>query len=198
MGIDMKMKRTYTMVARADAVETTRLRILDSLFELSRNRTFPEISLEDVAAQAGVSVQTVLRQFGSRADLIEAAMDHGVGRITEERSTPAGDLDSAMGVLLDHYEDRGRTALLWLAQELTDPQVRRMTDMGRRMHRDWVNAIFAPFKPDATTTDLLVVATDVYAWKLLRLDRELSRRSTERRMKTLVRAVLAAARHDKE
>ena len=36
-----------------------------------------------------------------------------------------------------------------------------------------------------------MVATDVYTWKLLRRDRELSRASTEARMKTLVASVLA-------
>ena len=39
--------------------------------------------------------------------------------------------------------------------------------------------------------DLLVVATDVYTWKLLRRDRRLSVRRTCERMESLVRAVLA-------
>jgi len=186
------------MGARADAVEATRLRILDSLFELSRVRMFPEISLDDVADHAGVSVQTILRQFGSRADLIGATMDYAVEQVRLDRAAPAGDVDVAMRALLDHYEDRGRTALTMLAQESSHPQVARITAMGRQMHRDWVEAVFAPFKPNVATTDLLVVATDVYAWKLLRLDRELTRRATEERMKSLVLAVLAAGRLNKE
>ena len=40
--------------------------------------------------------------------------------------------------------------------------------------------------------DLLVVATDVYTWKLLRRDRRLSVARTRERMEALVRAVLAA------
>ena len=188
----MKTKRTYTMVARADAVEATRLRILDSLFRLARTRMFPEIPLDDVAAEAEVSVQTILRQFGSRAELIEATMDYAIERVRLDRDAPAGDVDAAMRALLDHYEDRGKTALIMLAQETSHPQVERITEMGRHMHREWVESVFAPFAPDAATTDLLVVATDVYTWKLLRRDRRLSRRATETRMKLLVRAVLDA------
>ncbi len=45
------------------------------------------------------------------------------------------------------------------------------------MHRDWVETIFAlrssPGGEDLV--DLLVVATDVYTWKLLRRDRGLLR-----------------------
>jgi predicted acylesterase/phospholipase RssA len=46
---------------------------------------------------------------------------------------------------------------------------------------------------DDVALDLLVVATDVYTWKLLRLDRGHSRAATERLMRTLVEAVLASA-----
>jgi hypothetical protein len=42
--------------------------------------------------------------------------------------------------------------------------------------------------------DLLVVATDVYTWKLLRHDRGLSRSATQERMRALVDAVLAIER----
>lgn len=194
----MNATRTYTMGVRADAVEATRLRILESLFVLARDRMFPDISLSDVADEAGVSVQTILRQFGSRAELIEATIDHAVARVREAREAPAGDIDEAMRVLLDHYEDRGRTALLMLAQESSHPQIARITELGRQMHREWVAAVFAPLEPDAVTTDLLVIATDVYAWKLLRIDRRLSRQATEERMKALVRAVLAQSGPNEE
>ncbi len=53
---------------------------------------------------------------------------------------------------------------------------------------------FAPATDDEAALDLLVVATDVYTWKLLRIDRGHSRAVTERRMHDLVSAVLAA--HD--
>lgn len=187
----MKMRRSYTMGARAQAVEETRRRILDSFFTLANERLFSEISLDDIATNAGVSVQTVLRQFGSRTGLIEATMEHALTRVAEERATPIGDVEAAMKVIVDHYEQRGDTALLMLAQESSDPQVASITERGRRLHRTWVEQVFAPHVGrHRTIIDLLVVATDVYTWKLLRRDRGLTRAQTERRMKTLVDALL--------
>ena len=48
----MKSTRSYTMGARAGAVAETRQRIIDTLFDLGRERMFPDISLDDVAAAA--------------------------------------------------------------------------------------------------------------------------------------------------
>ncbi|HEX2895859.1 MAG TPA: helix-turn-helix domain-containing protein [Marmoricola sp.] len=188
----MKTKRSYTMGARARAVEDTRRRILDATAALSEHRRIAAISLEDVATEAGVSVQTVLRQFGSRGGLLEATRTHVQDAVTAERQAPVGDVDAAVTVLVDHYEARGPAVLLLLAQEAEDPLVLTITDDGRRMHREWVERVFAPYRPGPAVLDLLVVATDVYTWKLLRLDRGLSRTETEQRMGTLVRAVLDA------
>jgi AcrR family transcriptional regulator len=195
----MKTTRTYTMTARAEAAEATRARIREALFELGTTRMFTEISLEDVARAAGVSVQTVLRHYGSRAALIESNIEFAIAKVTHERAVPAGDLDTALAVLIDHYELRGDTVMLMLAQEGTDEQVRRLTDSGRRMHRDWVASTFAPLVAGREDLlDLLVVATDVYTWKLLRRDRGLSRATTEQRMKALVRSVTSDAENDAE
>ena len=83
-----------------------------------------------------------------------------------------------------------------MAQEDTDAQIRRVTDHGKATHRRWVDEVFAPFiGADAALVDLLVVATDVYTWKLLRRDRGLSRTQTEQRIRQLVIAVIAT--HEK-
>jgi len=187
----MKTKRTYTMGARAQTVEDTKTRIREALFELGTRQVFSDISLEDVAQEAGVSVQTVLRHFGSRSALIESNIQYALDRVADERAAPAGDVDAAIRVLMDHYELRGNTALLLLSQEAADEQVRRLTDHGRAMHRTWVRDAFASVCADREDVlDLLVVATDVYTWKLLRRDRGHSRATTEKQMRTLVRAVI--------
>lgn len=188
----MKTKRAYTMTARAKSVEENRRRILEVAAGLATDRRIGAISLDDVATGAGVTVQTVLRQFGSKAGLVDATTAYVERAIVEERAAPVGDVDAAVRVLVDHYEARGELALLLLAQELDDPQVRAITDSGKRLHRAWVEEVFEPHVGgDDELVELLVVVTDVYAWKLLRLDRKLSRARTEQRMTTLVRAVLA-------
>jgi AcrR family transcriptional regulator len=197
----MKTTRAYTMRARADAAEATRLAILDALVGLAGERMLSEIGLDDVAARAGVSVQTVLRRFGSRAELFEHAYRHGREQIVLERRAPAGDVAAAMGVLAEHYERHGRASLLFLAQEDREPMAAQITAEGRALHRAWVQEVFEPFLPDAggkreEAVDLLVVACDVYTWKLLRLDRGLSRTQTMRRMQRLVRTLLTDLRTD--
>lgn len=188
----MKTTRKYTMGARAQAVDATRRRIVDALIVLAGERPFAEITLDTIAERAGVSVQTVLRQFGSRDGLFAEAMDAAMVDAEDERRTPPGDVASAVRIVVDHYERRGQTALLMLAQEGYDDAARKATDRGKAMHRDWVRDAFAPVTDDDALLDLLVVATDVYTWKLLRIDRGLTRPVTEQRLLYLVDAVLTA------
>jgi len=195
----MKTTRSYTMGARAEAVAETRRRIVETFFALGRDRMFPEISLDDVAAAADVSVQTILRHFKSRAGLTAATMDHAIATVTEERHAPVGDVDAAVAVIVGHYEDRGQTALLMLAQESSDPQVAELTRRGRAMHRTWVRDVFAPFAGARDPLiDLLVVATDVYTWKLLRIDRRYSRARTEQLIHLMVGSLLDGPRNKGE
>jgi AcrR family transcriptional regulator len=186
----MKTTRTYTMTGRAAAAEETRRRIQDAAITLAGERPFAEITLDAVAERAEVSVKTVLRQFGSRDGLLAASMEVAMADAESERRTVPGDAATAVRVVVDHYETRGRTALLMLAQEDHDDFARTATSRGKAMHRDWVREAFAPATEDEALLDLLVVATDVYAWKLLRLDRGHTRAVTETRMHDLVRALL--------
>ncbi len=195
----MKSTRTYTMSIRADSVAETRQRIIAAFFELGRERMFPDISLDDVAAAAGVSVQTILRHFKSRAGLTEATMDHAIATVTQERQAPVGDVEAAVAVIVGHYEDRGQTALLMLAQESSDPQVAELARRGRAMHRTWVRDVFAPFAgPRDPLIDLLIVATDVYTWKLLRIDRRYSRARTEQLIHRMATSLLEGTQRKKE
>jgi AcrR family transcriptional regulator len=192
----MNTTRTYTMTTRARTVEETRSRIIDACVALHGERPVTEIGLDDIAARAGVSVQTLLRHFGNRAGLVEASLERAQHDVTEERRTPVGDVAAAVHVIVDHYERRGDQALLMLAQEGHQELMARITQQGKALHRAWVEEVFAPYLDDSgdaeALTDLLVVATDVYAWKLLRRDRRLGRQRTEQRMRRLVDAVLTS------
>jgi AcrR family transcriptional regulator len=194
----MKTKRPYVMRARADAVADTRRRILQAAFDLSGEMLSLEIVLADVAERSGVSVQTILRHFGSREALFDALRAFAHAQIVAERAAPAGDVPAAVQVIFSHYEARGDAVLRFLGQELWDERVKQVTERGRRMHREWVQAVFAPQLaacPAAgreALTDLLVVATDVYTWKLLRRDKNLDRQAAERRVRYMIGALLAA------
>lgn len=190
----MKEKRTYVMRARAEAATQTRRRILRAALELTVEKVSLEIVLDDVAQRAKVSVQTVLRHFGSRDGLFDALEEFAKEEIGRERAAPAGDPDAAVRVIFDHYELRGDAVMRMLAQEHWDERTRRITELGRRQHRDWVAAVFAPQLEAGDREellDLLVVATDVYTWKLLRRDRNLARGDAEARVRQLIAALLA-------
>ncbi|MBC7593342.1 MAG: TetR/AcrR family transcriptional regulator [Kineosporiaceae bacterium] len=192
----MTTKRPYTMTARKEAADGTRLRILQATFELWFEMRSVEIVLADIAERAAVSPQSVLRHFGSKEGLFDATFAFAELHVDEERETPVGDVERAVDVIMSHYETRGDAVLRLLAQEFWDDHAHRITDNGRRMHRQWVEAVFAPqlgarsLEGRETLTDLLLIATDVYTWKLLRRDRALSRAETTRRILHLVRAVL--------
>ncbi len=190
----MKTTRTYTASNRARSVEETRRRILAASIDLHGERLAADIALDDIAERAGVSVQTLLRHFGSRMGLVEASFDQAREAVLQERRTPVGDVAAALRVIVDHYELRGDGVLVMLAQEQFHELMRRLTDEGRRLHRSWVEEVFAPHlarsEDPERLGDLLVVATDVYAWKLLRRDRGLSRVRTEEHLLHLVRALL--------
>jgi len=192
----MTTKRAYTMTARKEGADNTRLRILQATFELWFEMRSVEIVLADIADRANVSPQSILRHFGSKEGLFDATFAYAESEVDEERQTPVGDVERAVDVIMSHYETRGDAVLRLLGQEFWDDHPRRITDNGRRMHRQWIETVFAPqlgarsLEGRETLTDLLVVATDVYTWKLLRRDRALSRADTTLRMLHLVRAVL--------
>jgi AcrR family transcriptional regulator len=192
----MNIKRNYTMTARAKSAEQTRRRILQAAFDLQSRRLSSEIVLDAVAEEAGVSVQTVLRHFGNRAGLFDATVAFANDVVSDERRSPVGDVTAAVRAVVDHYELRGDMALMILAQETTYPHVRQISEAGKATHREWVREVFGPHLealPAAVrdeVADLLVVATDVYTWKLLRRDRRLSRAQTEHRIHTLVSSLL--------
>lgn len=186
------------MGARGEAVAATRGRILEAGRALGVEDLNLDPTLEDVARRAGVSVQTVLRHFGSREALLAAVTDHASRRVELERRPAGTDAASAVAVVLEHYEQLGDFSLALLARESADPRSAEIAALGKAMHRRWVEDSFAAELPHEAAArealvDLLVVATDVYAWKLLRRDRGHSAPVVRERMLAMVQALLATA-----
>ncbi|OBA75031.1 hypothetical protein A5641_26115 [Mycobacterium sp. 1554424.7] len=195
--MDMK-KRQYEMRARGEAKAATREAVISAAIDtFAAERSF-SVTLGPVAERAGVTVKTILRHFGSREALIEAAWSRAFRDAVAERSALPGDLDASLTALIAHYERRGPMILGVLAEEDEDPRAQHMCDAGRVAHRAWVEEVFEACLPQAREDrcrliDALVVATDVYAWKLLRLDRGLSVDEVHDRMQLMTEAVLAAS-----
>jgi len=187
-----RSRRPYRMVARAAAAAATAERVMTVGAELFLDRPYESVSLEDVAHAAGVTVQTVLRRFGSKEGVVAAAAAVGVAKVRAERDrAPVGDIAGAICNLVEHYEAWGNRVLRMLSQEERVEPLRRITDAGRSLHRRWVARTFAPWLRGRARRrlPLLVAVTDVYVWKLLRRDQRLSRAATERALLELVRHV---------
>jgi AcrR family transcriptional regulator len=181
-----EQRRRYRMVARAEATAALRDRIVNSTEQLFEELASDRFSLEDVAAGADTTVQTVLRHFGSKDELLRATMARGLDRVRDERmQAPVGDVPGAVRNLVEHYEVRGDMVLRWLAEEDRNPFMHEILEGGRAFHHEWVAQTFAPqlerFAGAVKRRRLaqLVAVTDVYVWKLLGRDMALSREQTE-------------------
>lgn len=185
------------MVRRAESTGRTRAAILDAATEIFWEEPGRDLTLDAIALRAGTTVQTVIRHFGGRDGLFEAAVQREMGRIEDERdpgavSTPR----EAVRQVVAHYERVGDHAVRLLAEEHRSPMVARLTAQGRAWHRSWCEQVFR-----STLSALhgslrrrrlaqLVAVCDVYTWKLLRRDAGLDRRSTELAMVELLAPLL--------
>ena len=193
----MGTQRRYTMRARAASTAATRERLLAAALELFEERFLDEITLDAVAERAGVSVQTLIRHFGSRDGLFTTVAAEVSAQIASQRDrAPVGDLAADVRNLVDHYEEWGeRVALRLLAQEERDPLIASMLEPARALHREWVERVFGPLLDRRSgparrrLLAQLVATCDVYFWKVLRKDMGLSRRETERAMLDSIRAI---------
>jgi AcrR family transcriptional regulator len=190
-------KRAYRMAARATGVARTRERILDAAIAFAGERFVEDISLADIAAAAGVTVQTVLRHFDGRSSLLAAAALRGEQAVEgPRRQVTPGDVDEAARRAVADYERFGDALMLWLAQEERSSFIRPLAERGRALHHAWIDAVFARELSGRHGADRarlraqLIAVTDVYTWKLLRRDVRLGRRETERAIAGLIRGAL--------
>lgn len=189
-------KRRYEMRSRAAATEKTRERIIEAALELSVERPYEEITLRGIAQSAGVALQTVVNHFGSKEGLIAAGIESGMGRakfLGSREKAPADDIERAAELLVEDYEVTGDAVMRMFALEDRLPAVKAILDEGRLAHREWVERVFPAAlgglrgRERERRLDLLVCATDIYVWKLLRRDRELSPTEVSAAIGVLVR-----------
>lgn len=198
--VNMKVRRQYTMRARADAAAATRERIVHSAVQLLHERLTSDIRLDDVARRAEVSVQTLLRVFRSRSELFAVAFDEALHVIAAELDwVEPGDVAASVSAWLDHYERIGDVVIRSLAEE-SDPAVEPIVRTGRTKHRERVERQFGPQLVERSPhervelVDALMCTCDVYTWKLLRRDVGRSRPEAEAIVRRMVTALLGGDR----
>ncbi|HEX8366061.1 MAG TPA: helix-turn-helix domain-containing protein [Allosphingosinicella sp.] len=192
-------RRAYRQTSRAAAAEATGERILEAFRHCLEQGWFEEIRLEDIARDAGVTVQTVIRRFGGKDGLLDVAARRMGEAVQRRRDVAGGGIRGAVHALVQDYEVSGDLVMRMLAQEDRYPAMRRLTDIGRFSHRAWVAGTFsarlesAPAKPREAMLDALVVALDVYVWKLVRRDMGRGPEAVEALMLQMIAAALGGA-----
>jgi AcrR family transcriptional regulator len=193
-------KRVYRLGVRAETAAETARAILRATVELYGERFYDQVSLEDIAERAGVTVQTLVRRFGSKDELISAAADAARETIRSQRDeTPVGDIGAAARALVDTYEAHGDRVLRMLAQEDRIPAFRLITDTGRAHQYAWVDRIFAPLLAKRSRRDRerlraqIIAVCDLYVWKVLRRDLGMSADETQRAILQMLSALGVAA-----
>ncbi|MEX2108649.1 MAG: TetR/AcrR family transcriptional regulator [Solirubrobacterales bacterium] len=194
---ESKAKRPYRMKQRAASAGETRQRILDAAVRLSlENYWYDEVSLRQIAATTGVALQTVVNHFGTKEGILTAVLEQPVPpeMMTRIAAEP-DDIAGAVDLLINDYELAGDSVFRWLALEERIAAVRPLLEWGRKEHRAWVQRTFpsvlesCPADARGRRLDLLVCATDVLTWKLLRRDRGLSQAKTKKAIQELVEAL---------
>lgn len=188
--------RAYRMVSRSQAAERTHQAIIQAAFALYSERDFDQVSLDDVAAQAGVAVRTLLRRFGSKEALLDAVAEAADAELEDRRQeVPPGDAAAAVRCVVTDYEGYGDAIMRLLSQEDRVAAFRRTAERGRRLHHEWVERAFAPQlarRTGAARRRLraqLIAITDVYTWKLMRRDLGLGRSATVQALGEMVAGV---------
>ncbi len=198
---DVKSKpvRGYRMTARADAAERTGERIIDAM--LGRYSTLPydQIRLEDVAADSDVTVQTVIRRFGSKHGLLAATVEREMARLAADRSAALGATpESTLQALVRYYEQHGMLILKLYAEAHQAPGVPELAAQARAYHVNWCREAFSQALlgvADTTTRGRrlaqIVAICDATTWRILRFDGTLSPDQTELALWELLRPLLS-------
>lgn len=188
----MKKRRPYVMTSRAAKTEATRERIRSSAIELYRGGAIEDFTLEEVARRSETTVQTVLRAFGSKGNLLFAALSELAATGASLKATPPGDIDAAVAAVFDVYEAMGDFVVQRLSDEQRHPELKPLLDEGRVNHHNWTHTVFAPHLQARRGNDrdelfrALDAATDIYVWKLLRRDQGLNRPAAEAVVRRMV------------
>ncbi|MBA2680947.1 MAG: TetR/AcrR family transcriptional regulator [Ktedonobacteraceae bacterium] len=186
-------KRAYTMSARAQAARETEQRVLDVALRLFSEQLYDAVSLEQIAEQAQVTVQTIIRRFGSKELLFDRTLPPRMEQVYQDRMNEAvGDVEDALESLLRHYERWGQLILHLQFQKERVASIEAAVTAGRNAHKAWLKRSFAAQLEKLSTEAYrvqfaqLMIITDVFTWHTLRHEQSLS----EEEIREVLRSLL--------
>jgi AcrR family transcriptional regulator len=192
-------RRPYRKVAREQAQERTRHALLDAASDAFFGDHWGKASLETLSAKAGVTKQTLLRNFGSKEGLLMQAVMRGAKQVRDQRwSTPTDDVSGAVENLLDHYQTWGERSIRIGAWQTNRPQALAiLSRAARQIHHEWVDYAFArwlePLEGEARANRraALIAICDVQTWWIMSHDLGLPRARVHAILTDLIERLLA-------
>ena len=155
-------RREYQSELRAEQARATRDRILEATLRVMA-RGLASLSIPEVAREAGVSVPTVYRHFGSKDELLAAVYPHVARRVGLDTVPDPVTLDDLRAGVLAYYDRLSHYSALDLAAVASPvgDEVRHAT-MAHRLERlsrlaDAVEAPLAKADRDRITRLLAVL-----------------------------------------
>ncbi|MFW0785152.1 helix-turn-helix domain-containing protein [Gordonia sp. CPCC 206044] len=150
---------------RADA-ERNRLRIIEAAREIFAERGL-EVTLDDVAARAGVGVGTVYRRFANRDELVVGVLAEHLAHVADQTRAALGDPDPWQAVVdvltlvtTSMATDRGLAALvMWIDHEQPEIKAAKavLIEQLRKVYDRASDA--GVLRPDFAHTDFFGVLT---------------------------------------
>lgn len=114
---------------RPERTNATRLKLFEASMELIGERGAAGVTMDEIAAAAGVSKGTVYYNFGSKSDLIAQLLRHGVDILKERLLTEQGDaaadplvsMEAMIGQAMDFMAEYPSFARLWVSENWRIP-----------------------------------------------------------------------------
>ncbi|GAA3576623.1 hypothetical protein GCM10022197_37300 [Microlunatus spumicola] len=190
------MNRPYAMSVRAQRAEETADRVLDATLVEYARTPYDLVRLDEVARSAGVTVQTVLRRFGSKAGLVVALAARELGRIATSRSAGLGaPAPVLLHALVEHYETYGDLIAKMYADAGRVEGLAEVARQGREHHVAWCTAAFGSLLKGVPDEDRrrraaqVVTVCDATTWQILRREQGLPEEQVELALAELLHAV---------
>ena len=135
VGHDAAMHGPAEKKLRPARTNATRQKLFDASMELIGQRGAAGVTVDEIAAAAGVSKGTVYYNFGSKSDLIAQLLRHGVdilkARLLSETGPPGSDplvaMEAMIGQAMDFMADYPSFARLWVSENWRTPSEWRDT-----------------------------------------------------------------------